>query len=532
MGVVGHDERSSSPSTIPGEGSHEPEYQHNTVAIEDLRALVSRSKHLGLEGSTGLQQLQRVLESATEIRFKIHFDSNIRVLGLALDRVGSSSRSPSPASGIRRSTSSTTGGTHYEPPTFVRAFDRIYTFCTGAAGGGPVKLHSPQITNFRIRYQDPDGDYITVASEEDWRVLLSDHYRGALQHGHGHGQPKGAHGRKIELFCDVPLQPQQQPQPTQQPSIQQAQPPSTGRGGASPFRPQGLFPSSTPIKAPPSRGADREGQADDKTNFSFGVKGLPVGVSRGQSPNPSQQPKAGQTKFTVQLTNAPSSKQSAKPVTPQRRGNSNATSSDRLPPRASNSVLIPIPQSDDDGTLSVIEVQDSTARRWGDGHEEEEAYDVMTMHSVETATVVAEARRLMAANNNKPPMNKQRLSTVGTLPQKRSSTNDSDHSPMTIGPSEGAPVTWQEAHGEDHDVRTIMSEETTMSIVREREAVRQQQQRKAQQPAPSVASPKAKPLSTAELNQRRALLLAQLRKQRPQQQHPTDGPMPAVVGKR
>ena len=103
------------------------------------------------------------------------------------------------------------------------------------------------------------------------------------------------------------------------------------------------------------------------------------------------------------------------------------------------------------------------------------------------------------------------------------------------------PQTWEGAHGDDFDVRTMVSEATVMSNTR----LQQQQQ---QQPLGGVSgavrhrSPAARgagaappqqslaakrPLTNAEVNQRRAALLAQLRQQRPSDSGNAEG---LVVG--
>ena len=136
------------------------------------QALLDRCLAAGLSGPE-LDELQTLLKSASEIQIKVHYDSQVRLVAV-------------PEAKFRHS--------------FSSVVSLIKKVC---------KLAASDV--IRLRYQDGDGDFITIETQEDWELLLRNQ---TLERAEGSSNvdqnagtfsfSPGVAAAKVELYCDHP----------------------------------------------------------------------------------------------------------------------------------------------------------------------------------------------------------------------------------------------------------------------------------------------------------------------------------------
>ncbi|EAN77502.1 hypothetical protein, conserved [Trypanosoma brucei brucei TREU927] len=98
-------------------------------------------------------------------KLKIHFEAQLRVLRIQ--------------------------GT--ETCTFDEVYKRVHDLCTQQT----ALHHRPAGQKLRLRYEDAEGDCISLLTQEDWNVFISEQ------------APSGLRGAKLEIYCDFPPVPSQ-----------------------------------------------------------------------------------------------------------------------------------------------------------------------------------------------------------------------------------------------------------------------------------------------------------------------------------
>ncbi|KPA78322.1 hypothetical protein ABB37_06456 [Leptomonas pyrrhocoris] len=169
------------------------------AAAGDLRQRIQQAEAAGISGAlidAARARLRRLLTA----RLKIHFDAQTRVMPVA----------------------------DAAQAKFTDVYDQLHAHCQAqlaqsSCSGAAVAVgtsSSPEERRLRIRYEDVDGDFISLLNQQDWDVMLSELLS---QEENGSGSSSG--GGKIELFCDYPITPSLAPPPQQQ---QRQQRPSYG----------------------------------------------------------------------------------------------------------------------------------------------------------------------------------------------------------------------------------------------------------------------------------------------------------------
>lgn len=130
--------------------------------LQELRAALKRAGEVGLNCQL-VQEGKAYLCSVEVLKLKIHFEAQLRVLFI---------HNP-------------------ENVTFEEIYKRVYDFCMQQS----AVLPRPVGKNLRLRYQDKDGDCISLLTQEDWDVFIAEE------------APNGICGSKLELFCDFPVVP-------------------------------------------------------------------------------------------------------------------------------------------------------------------------------------------------------------------------------------------------------------------------------------------------------------------------------------
>ena len=136
--------------------------------LDRLQLLLSRAKTAHLEGdevSAGVA----LLASANELRLKVHFESSIRMIVVP----------------------------ERERLSFAFVMEALTRACVLSSPLPPAGSGGAQQA-LRVRYQDDDGDFVSVLNNDDWAILVRD-VRAAR-----------ASGGKIELYCDYPAVPSAQ----------------------------------------------------------------------------------------------------------------------------------------------------------------------------------------------------------------------------------------------------------------------------------------------------------------------------------
>lgn len=130
-------------------------------SAEELHRCIQQAEEAGVSGPL-VEEARARLRLLDTLRLKIHFDAQTRVLPVA-DAAQAS---------------------------FHNVYKQIYEFCQTQpqrAAGAERRL--------RIRYEDAEGDFISLLDQQDWHMMLSEL------------APHGCGGVKIELFCDYPTVP-------------------------------------------------------------------------------------------------------------------------------------------------------------------------------------------------------------------------------------------------------------------------------------------------------------------------------------
>lgn len=147
-----------SPRTAAGGGM-----TGSAAEIDSLQEQVRRAGELGITGAAVDQARARIAQLNT-IRLKVLFQAQTRVIPIA----------------------------DPDATPFEAVYDRLYQDCCEQQQHGAA----PEPQRLRVRYEDLDGDFITILNSEDWRMMLSER------------APRGARaGTKIEIYCEFPLLP-------------------------------------------------------------------------------------------------------------------------------------------------------------------------------------------------------------------------------------------------------------------------------------------------------------------------------------
>ncbi|RNF24462.1 uncharacterized protein Tco025E_02525 [Trypanosoma conorhini] len=159
------------------------------VGVGELRDVLRRAREVGLSEQL-VQDGEAYLRSVEALKLKVHFDAQLRVLLI-----------PDP-----------------ENATFEDIYKKISQLC-GEPGDGAAS--SPE-RKLRLRYQDSDGDCISLVTQEDWNVFLAEE------------APGGVCGAKLELYCDYMQLPHARltdtvftPQPVEGEEVEISPPPLT-----------------------------------------------------------------------------------------------------------------------------------------------------------------------------------------------------------------------------------------------------------------------------------------------------------------
>ncbi|KAF8282712.1 putative PB1 domain containing protein [Trypanosoma cruzi] len=126
--------------------------------VAELRTALKRANELGLNGQL-IQDGEAVLRSVEALKLKVHFDAQLRVVLIA----------------------------NPENATFDEIYKKVSELCSRQEGGGASNSAGRKL---RLRYQDSDGDCISLLTQEDWDVFV------------GEEAPNGVCGAKLELYCD------------------------------------------------------------------------------------------------------------------------------------------------------------------------------------------------------------------------------------------------------------------------------------------------------------------------------------------
>ncbi|CAJ1024909.1 PB1 domain containing protein, putative [Leishmania shawi] len=134
------------------------------ASAEKLHQCIQQAEAAGIGGPL-VEEARARLRRLETLRLKIHFDAQTRVLPVA----------------------------DAAQAAFHDVYQQIHDFCQ-------TQLQQPQRSSgaerrLRIRYEDTDGDFISLLDQQDWCMMLSEF------------APNGCGGVKIELFCDYPTMP-------------------------------------------------------------------------------------------------------------------------------------------------------------------------------------------------------------------------------------------------------------------------------------------------------------------------------------
>ncbi|RNF08492.1 hypothetical protein TraAM80_02718 [Trypanosoma rangeli] len=125
--------------------------------VGELRDVLKRATEVGLSGKL-VQDGEAYLRSVEALKLKVHFDAQLRVLLIS----------------------------DPENATFGDIYKKVSLLCGGPGGEGSG---SPE-RKLRLRYQDGDGDCISLVTQEDWNAFVAEE------------APNGICGAKLELYCD------------------------------------------------------------------------------------------------------------------------------------------------------------------------------------------------------------------------------------------------------------------------------------------------------------------------------------------
>lgn len=166
---------------------------------EELKRVVEQCRQFGVQGPL-LTAAEQLVASSNALRVKVHFDSRIRLVVIDGDQISN----------------------------FSVVQHRIASVCPNSTPSSSIG--SPPSSMLRIRYQDDDGDYVSLLDQADWDALLSDlsaHFArqqrnrsdaAATQPPASSDAPQlgssGKQQRRVEVYCDYPLLPAVQSTPS------------------------------------------------------------------------------------------------------------------------------------------------------------------------------------------------------------------------------------------------------------------------------------------------------------------------------
>ncbi|KAG5505787.1 hypothetical protein JKF63_05123 [Porcisia hertigi] len=136
----------------------------------ELRRCLQQAEESGVSGPL-VEEARAQLRRLDTLRLKIHFDAQTRVL---------------PVSDAAQM-------------DFRVVYQQIHDFCQVQQEQQQQQQHQQPSTGaerrLRIRYEDTEGDFISLLDQQDWDMMLSEL------------APHGCDKVKIELFCDYPTMP-------------------------------------------------------------------------------------------------------------------------------------------------------------------------------------------------------------------------------------------------------------------------------------------------------------------------------------
>ncbi|KPI84101.1 hypothetical protein ABL78_6838 [Leptomonas seymouri] len=143
---------------------------------DELRRCIQQAEEAGVSVAL-VDEARARLRRLSTVRLKIHFDAQTRVL---------------PVADAARA-------------KFSDVYDQLHAHCqaqlaqSSSSGGAAGAASAWADRRLRIRYEDMDGDFISLLNQQDWDVMLSE----LLPQEGGSGRTGG----RIELFCDYPIMP-------------------------------------------------------------------------------------------------------------------------------------------------------------------------------------------------------------------------------------------------------------------------------------------------------------------------------------
>ncbi|KAG5479474.1 hypothetical protein LSCM1_04738 [Leishmania martiniquensis] len=161
--LTGSTDEAATARASDGSASRMPNTPKGSSA-EELQRCIQQAEEAGVSG-TLVEEARARLRRLNTLRLKIHFDAQTRVLPVA----------------------------DASQAAFRDVYQQIHDVCHAQLQSPPLSAGTER--RLRIRYEDTDGDFISLLDQQDWHMMLSEL------------APHGCSGIKIELFCDYPTMP-------------------------------------------------------------------------------------------------------------------------------------------------------------------------------------------------------------------------------------------------------------------------------------------------------------------------------------
>lgn len=159
---------SSRHSSVAGDSlnsprAHSGKHGGAAIRVDELQRKLQMAEEMGLSGPL-VEQAKASLRRLQTLRLKVHFEAQTRLVPI-----------PDAAN-----------------TSFDTIYNTLYEYCRAQAITSTIVPGQ----RLRIRYEDHEGDYISIVNEDDWLIMLSD-----LVEGGALG------GARISLYCDFLLLP-------------------------------------------------------------------------------------------------------------------------------------------------------------------------------------------------------------------------------------------------------------------------------------------------------------------------------------
>jgi hypothetical protein len=144
-------ERSSGDGSRRGHTAPLQQQQQHQTSAEELRRRIQQAEEAGITGAL-VDEARARLRRLMTVRLKIHFDAQTRVLPV----------------------------TDAAQARFADVYEQLHAHCQAqlaqaaspSGGGGTPSPWAER--RLRIRYEDADGDFISLVNQQDWDVMLSE----------------------------------------------------------------------------------------------------------------------------------------------------------------------------------------------------------------------------------------------------------------------------------------------------------------------------------------------------------------------